>query len=81
MLPHQNVNFVHTEIMFNMPTFVLPMNSNRTWHTVEAQIFQDDWLTIQINKVMGQCHRKWASQVALVVKNLPANEGDAKDTG
>ena len=30
---------------------------------------------------MGQCHRKYASQVALVVKNLPANAGDANDAG
>ena len=27
------------------------------------------------------CYGKWASQVALVVKNLPANKGDLRDTG
>ena len=26
-------------------------------------------------------HRVWASQVVLVVKNPPANAGDARDTG
>ena len=36
LLPHQNVNYVHTEIMSNMPTFVLSMNSNRTWHRVRG---------------------------------------------
>ena len=30
---------------------------------------------------MGKCHHKQASQVAQVVKNLPANAGDAKDMG
>ena len=27
------------------------------------------------------CERKWTSQVALVVKNLPANAGDVGDVG
>ena len=26
-----------------------------------------------------KCHELWASQVTLVVKNLPANEGDVRD--
>ena len=30
---------------------------------------------------MGKCHHKQASQVAQVVKNLPANAGDARDRG
>ena len=29
----------------------------------------------------GSCSTKRASQVALVVKNLPANAGDARDAG
>ena len=31
--------------------------------------------------LMAKCHHKQASQVAQVVKNLPANAGDAKDMG
>ena len=30
---------------------------------------------------MGKCHHKQATHVAQVVKNLPANAGDARDTG
>ena len=30
---------------------------------------------------MGKCHHKQATHVAQVVKNLPANAGDAKDMG
>ena len=28
---------------------------------------------------MGHIHIRWASQVALIVKNLPANAGDIRD--
>ena len=27
------------------------------------------------------CHSSWASQVALAVKNMPANAGDIRDAG
>ena len=30
---------------------------------------------------MLNCMRAWASQVSLVVKNLPANTGDVRDSG
>ena len=30
---------------------------------------------------MGHIHIRWTSQVALIVKNLPANAGDIRDAG
>ena len=39
-----------------------------------------DLLTIKI-KLMFSMGLSWASQVALVVKNTPANAGDLKDAG
>ena len=30
---------------------------------------------------LNMCEYPWASQVALMVKNLPANAGDRRDTG
>ena len=39
------------------------------------------WFNIKTNK-KNQCNTAcWASQVALVVKNLPANAGDIRDPG
>ena len=39
-------------------------------------------LTKQHSKILGQfCSLKLASLVVLVVKNLPANAGDARDVG
>ena len=35
---------------------------------------------LQLKKINGT-HLRWASQVALVVKNLPANAGDTRDMG
>ena len=38
-------------------------------------------LTIMNNKaiIIIYCNKSWTSQVALVVKNLPANTGDIRD--
>ena len=33
------------------------------------------------SKIIGQCKQRQASQVALVVKNHPANAGDRRDVG
>ena len=32
-------------------------------------------------QIANKCFKRWASQVALVVKNTPANEGGIKDAG
>ena len=37
--------------------------------------------TTKYNQNLGSCREIWASQVALVVKNLPANAGSARDGG
>ena len=34
-----------------------------------------------INNLVSPTHLVWASQVALVVKNPPANAGDIRDVG
>ena len=42
------------------------------------------WVLISwmLNKQLGMCNLSyWASQVALVVKNLPANAADVRDGG
>ena len=33
------------------------------------------------HKLLGQLNISWASQVMLVVKDLPSNEGDIRDVG
>ena len=39
-------------------------------------------ITMQLLRKFGYlCDIKWASQVALVVKNLPTNAGNIRDTG
>ena len=35
----------------------------------------------KLAKCLATSHLDWASQVAQVVKNLPANAGDIRDTG
>ena len=41
---------------------------------------QKGWVS-QTLGIMRGSQRDWASQMALVVKNLPANAGDIRDTG
>ena len=40
------------------------------WHFTKGNI-----------QIANKCFKRWASQVALVVKNTPANEGGIKDAG
>ena len=40
------------------------------WHFTKGNI-----------QIANKCFKRWASQVALVVKNTPADEGGIKDTG
>ena len=41
----------------------------------------DTGLTVEINRFGFKSQLHWASQVVPVVKNLPANAGDVRDTG
>ena len=40
------------------------------WHFTKGNI-----------QIANKCFKRWASQVALVVKNTPADEGGIKDAG
>ena len=42
---------------------------------------QNQLKLVFVNSFISGCTKSWASQVALVVKNLPSNVGDVRDVG
>ena len=58
------------------------VSSGRWWKTGKPGVLQSMGLQrVRHNWATEQQERLWASQVAPVVKNLPANAGDLRDVG